>query len=444
MTPFYDPFNTAFPEAKQPYPDSYWSSQTQTTTYAQVETQLHTDVAIIGGGYTGLSAAYHLSQNNVDNLVIEANEIGWGASGRNAGFVIPGTGRLSLLQIRDKWGESTSVLANHEFQQAINTTKQLIDTGNIECDMTQGGYLRVAHKPNFLPAFKQQLALQQGLYASTGVFKSGQQIQQGLMNNEHAYGGIYYGDCFGVNPLKLAHGYARLARKAGSRLYTHSPVIQWQQGNNKHLLHTPAGTISCNKVIIATNGYTGTGMHSLLKQRHFPVLSSIIVTRKLTDHERLALGLKPGLLVMDTRALKYYYRLLPDGRLLFGGRGAIKGKDANKAQYARQLLDALKTSFPVLSQITTEYFWSGWVSVAIDDYPRLWADQERSIFYAMGYCGSGLSFATLAGKRLAQKIIGTEPLPALPYYQSELKTFPLAAFRRMGLSIYYKWAKLRG
>jgi glycine/D-amino acid oxidase-like deaminating enzyme len=330
-----------------------------------------------------------------------------------------------------------------EFHQGLETVSQLIDAGKIECDISRGGYLKVAHTQALAVKMQEQAVIQQTDFSDKVEFCDAERIKQQFMCNPQAFAGMYYPDYFSLNPLKLAQGYARLATDSGVQVYPNSPVIDWSEEGGKQRLSTPQGSVVCDKVIIATNGYTGKKQHALIKDRHFPVLSSVIVTRPLSNQERELIGMQAGLMVMDTRPMKYYYRLLPDGRLLFGGRGAIQGKDADKKVYAEGLLKALLATFPQLEQLTVKYFWSGWVSVSYDDYPRIFANQDHSVLYAMGYCGSGLSFSTQAGKRLAEKLAGKQTLPALPYGQSPLPKFPMAPMRRLGLSLYYKWAQLK-
>jgi glycine/D-amino acid oxidase-like deaminating enzyme len=440
----YDPIIETHPQPGQGHPNSYWARDVTLGENQSLETDTEAEVVIIGAGYTGLSAAYHLAkEHKVQATVIDANDIGWGCSGRNAGFVLPGTGRLSLLQIREKWGHDISQHMYHEFQDAIDTVTHLMQEGNIECDFLQGGYLRVAHKKELAEDMLRNVDRLQELFSQNVEYKSAEQIGEQFMQNERAFGAMYYPNGFALNPLKLVQGYAKLATQNAVKIHSNSPLIEWRKNNDKHHLLTPKGSITCKKVIIATNGYTGTRLHPSLKNRHFPVLSSIIVTRKLNQAELDALKLKIGLMVMDTRALKYYYRLLPDGRLLFGGRGAIRGKDANQQCYSKHLLTALIDTFPQLGNITLDYFWSGWVSVSYDDYPRIWGNEDDSVYYAMGYCGSGVSFATQAGKRLAQKVT-KQTLPNIPIMQSSLSQFPFAPFRRVGLSLYYRWTKFKG
>jgi glycine/D-amino acid oxidase-like deaminating enzyme len=145
---------------------------------------------------------------------------------------------------------------------------------------------------------------------------------------------------------------------------------------------------------------------------------------------------------MDTRALKYYYRKLPDNRILFGGRGAITGKSAEDPYYAARLLAVLKTSFPALNNLNYSYAWSGWICMALDDLPHLHQNKDQSVFYGMGYCGSGVSFSVQMGKRLAQKVAG-KSVPNLPLYQKALPKFPLAPLRRVGQWGYFHYGQIK-
>jgi glycine/D-amino acid oxidase-like deaminating enzyme len=440
----YDPLKEPYPKPWQGHPKSYWADDSQSIKRPVLQQEIHSEVVIIGAGYTGLSAAYHLAKNyNIKATVIEANEVGWGCSGRNAGFVLPSSGRISLMQLRKKWGFDVSQCIFTEFHQGVATVEQLISSGNIECDVIRGGYLKVAHTQALADKMERQVYAQQKTFFDDVEFCNAARISEKLMLSSQAFGAMYYADYFSLNPLKLVQGYARLAEEHGAQIYCNSPLIDWRQEQKKHRLLTLEGSIVCDKVIIATNGYTGKKQHPLIKNRHFPVLSSIIVTRPLSAKELEGIGMKAGLMVMDTRALKYYYRLLPDGRLLFGGRGAIKGENAGQQVYSQNLLKALIATFPQLSNVSLAYFWSGWVSVSYDDYPRIWGNEENNVLYAMGYCGSGLSFASQAGKRLAQKLASDKALSTIPFVQSPLTKFPMASMRRIGLSLYYKWANLK-
>ncbi|MCJ8321479.1 MAG: FAD-binding oxidoreductase [Colwellia sp.] len=451
----YDPLRHNSPGCGEKYPDSYWASvsgidasvnsavsSTSSGDDGQVTQDLEVDVVIIGAGYTGLSTALHLAkEHGIKAHVLEANQTAWGCSGRNAGFILKSSGRKAYSTMQKQWGEEVMRGVYHEMCEGVETVKNLIAQG-IDCDQQAAGFIKVAHKPGMLKELIAQAKLQQTMFGYDVQILTEQDVRQQYMDDHNAYGAIRYQDGFGLNPLKLALGYQRLAREAGAKIHTSSPVIDWREESGKQILTTPKGEVKAQKVVIATNGYTPKGFHGLVKNRTLPVLSQIIVTQPLTDEQIAACNFLTSNVVMDTRALKYYYRKLPDNRILFGGRGAITGKGAEDPYFANRLLEVLKTSFPPLANIKYDYAWSGWICMALDDLPHIFQNEKNTIFYSMGYCGSGVSFSAQAGKRLAQKVAG-KSVPNLPLYQKELPKFPFAPLRRVGQWGYFHYGKIK-
>ncbi|MEO3866146.1 NAD(P)/FAD-dependent oxidoreductase [Rheinheimera fenheensis] len=441
----YDPLVDSNIGVAAPYPASYWATtevvNRHATPYSKLSTDIDTDVVVIGGGYTGLSCAYQLANKfSREVTLLEANQIGWGCSGRNAGFVLRGTGRLGLAQLSEKFGLDIAQGFHQEYSAALALVEQMIDAGSIDCQRQQAGYLKVAHKPSLVDSLQQQADYLQRQFGYQTEFLSAQALNERYMQNSQAYGALRFEDCYGINPLALALGYARMATGAGAKLYSATPALSWQRSSSGgFVLRTPEAAVRCKQLVLATNGYTPNRFYPALNGACLPVLSSIIVTSPLTEQQVAQSGLWHNQLVMDTRALKYYYRKLPDNRILFGGRSAVYGKDAEKPVYPRRLEQALTNCFPMLEGISADYHWSGWVAVSIDDLPRV-CQAEPDLFYAAGYCGSGLSFSTQAGKRLAQLCMG-QALPALPLYQGPLKPFPLPSLRRLGQQAYYQWGR---
>ncbi len=441
----YDPLHDLSPGQGQPYPDSYWAAHSGPAPAddGALTQDCSVDVAIIGAGYTGLSAAYHLAtEHGVNALVLEANQTAWGCSGRNAGFVLKSSGRKPYAQMQKQWGEAVMRGVYQEFNAGLDRVRQLISLG-IDCDQQEPGYLRMAHKPSMVPALQAQARLLQQTFGAEVELLSRSEVHQQYVADQQSFGALRFADAFGVNPLKLAWGYQQLARSAGAIIHTASPVQQWQTDGRTQVLHTPQAVVRARKVILATNGYTPKQLHPGVQSRTLPVLSQIIVTEPLSAAQLAACNLLTSQVVMDTRALKYYYRKLPDNRILFGGRGAITGRDAENPFYAERLLEVLKLSFPALHNLRYDYQWSGWICMSLDDIPHIYqADAHADVVYSMGYCGSGLSFSVQAGKRLADKVMGLAQ-PDLPLFQSALPKFPLAPLRRVGQWGYFHYGKLK-
>ncbi|MBY5992232.1 NAD(P)/FAD-dependent oxidoreductase [Ferrimonas balearica] len=435
----YDPLHQRHPGQGEPYPDSYWAQTVPPLTLPTLSESLDVEVAIVGGGYTGLSTALHLARLGVGVALLEANQLAWGCSGRNAGFVLTGTGRLGLAQLQKRFGEAQGRAVFAEYQAAVTTVAQLIEEGEIDCEAQAPGYYKVAHSARWVAPLQAQATL---LREQAGVpvrWLAPDELAASHLGHQGAHGALRFDDNFGVNPLKLAQGYARLAQARGARLFGATPVVAIESAGRRHRLITPGGQVTARHLVLAGGGYTPKGLHPVVEGRQLPVLSSVIVTQPFSNAELAAAGLHTTSVVMDTRALKYYYRRLPDGRVLFGGRGAISGKHADKAVFRLRLLAALKQAYPGLPAPRIDYAWSGWISVALDDLPRV--HSEDNLHYALGYCGSGVAFSAQAGKRLAERIIGLEEA-ALPLYQGPLPRFPLAPLRRLGQWGYYHYGRL--
>jgi len=447
----YDPLKHTSPGQGEPYPASYWADCSGVAPVDQgpINSDIKVDVAIIGGGYTGLSCALHLAeQHGIKSHILEANQTAWGCSGRNAGFILKSTGRKPYSSMIKQWGREVAHGIYNEVCEGVESVNQLVTQINqqtdINCEPQSKGYLRVAHKPSMLKELREQSRLLETEFNYKAEILTQDQIKTDYFDSKNAFGAIRFEDGYGINPLKLAWGYQLLAQQAGVSIHTGSPVTHWEKSQNcQQILTTPNGTVTADKVVIATNGYTPQGFHPAVDNRTLPVLSQIIVTEPLSDAQLKETNFLTDNVVMDTRALKYYFRKLPDNRILFGGRGAISGKDADDPYFANRLLKVLRENFPPLNKINIDYSWSGWISISLDDLPHICqADEQGNVFYSMGYCGNGVSFAVQAGKRLAQKVAGVE-VPNLPFYSKQLSEFPFAKFRRVGQWGYFHYGKVK-
>ena len=439
----YDPLKSRGVSPFDPQPNSYWHHTHTCRKFESLKQNISTDYLIIGGGYTGLSAAITFAEADKNTTVIDANTIGFGCAGRNGGFVLSGSGRLSLSAIEEKWDQKTAKGMQAEFDGAVALLKQRINKYDMQVDWCEGAYYKLAHSKKSATMLHHAAQKQAADYGVKSTCLSQADIQDRFAI-AHTYGGVKVdGAC--LHPLKLIDEYARVAENFGAALYYNTPALEIEKTHNWFEVSTPNTIITAKHVVIASNAYTPKRFHEKVDNKQFPVQSSIFVTAPLSESQKNACGLTSPMSFMDTRMMKYYYRVLPDGRLLFGGRGAVSAKGSDSNSEKQRLYNAMAKSFPALKGIAMDYFWSGWVSVSFDDMPRIFADTQSTnkLGYAMGYCGSGVSFAAFAGMRLAQRMMGQENFDTtLPLYSSPLPSFPFPAFRRLALHGLYQWAKV--
>lgn len=438
----YDPLVSAHPPTTDAHAASYWAATAGPP--PATDGPLHGDhvceVAIVGGGYTGLSAALHLGRDHgIAATVVEAGPAAWGCSGRNGSFARASGGRLGLAAAAKRYGLDTARALFAEMRRGLETVRGLIDDHAIACDRQADGVLKVAHRPRKVAEVRAEAAFLRGQLGYDARFLSAGDVMDRGHGDTEAHAAIAYPDGFAMHPLKLAHGYLAAARAHGARIHPGSPVTAWERtADNRHRLRLPHGSLTAKRLIVATNGYGGETVFPFLRARLMPALSGILVTAPLTADQEAACGFTTTDCIMDTRTLLHYYRRLPDGRVLFGGRGAISGKGAANPVHVRRLHAALARKFPALADVAIDHAWCGWVAITADHLPHVThLDIEAPTYVAAGYSGSGVSFATLAGKRLAQLIAGRLTRHPLAPVATPPPRFPLSPLRRAGQRMLY-------
>ncbi|MGH8829915.1 MAG: NAD(P)/FAD-dependent oxidoreductase [Polaromonas sp.] len=449
--PQYDPLVAPNPGHGRDYAPTYWvaTAGEPPEDDGPILQDTDADVVIVGSGFTGLATALFLArEHGIRATVLEANQNVWGCTSRNGGQGQNATGRLYRSQWIQRWGKETALKLDAEVREGFETFKSLV--AEVPCDPQPGGHLYIAHREKKMAFLRNEAKVMREVFGYDTHMLSAEEVQRRYVNDAESFGALHEPDGIGVHPLKLAHGYLRMARALGVKVHPASPVTSVETRNGVHYLKTPGGTVRARAVGFATGGYTSNGLHKSLNSKIMPILSNSLVTRPLTPAELAATNFLTTEVITDTRTLRFYYRKLPDNRVQIGSRSSITGADAPNPRHMEVLINGLHRKFPALRGIQIDYSWWGWVDVSHDMMPRITQpDPQEMVFYAMGYGGNGVSFSAHAGRRMAERIAGKRSsVFELPIYNSPLpypnvlnmvESRAFAPFRRFGQRFLYHW-----
>lgn len=396
------------------------------------------EVAIIGGGYTGLSAAYHLAKHhNIEARVAEAGHFGWGASGRNGGFCGIGGCSLSTKRQLKKYGQE-NVRAFYQAQvDAVELVRQIIQDEDIDAQIVGDAELEVAHSKKAFAVVKQNAEFQSRLLGLDADVVSAEQFRREYFDSTEQFGAGRLRPTFGLHPLRYLLGLARATENQGAILHRDSEILAWRKDGSEHVLSTRNGSLRSRYVIMATNGYMPEDINLAFRARPLPMISAIVVTRSLTGAELAAHHWRTITPAINSRKLMNYFRLLPDNRFLFGGRGSSSGSDAAADQTYDRTVAGFRQLWPEWSDVQIDYRWHGLVCFTRRQTPSIGrlAD-DPSVFFGFGFHGNGVNTATWTGKQIADWLAtssrddATAPV-SLPVMVRDLSgRFPLPALRR--------------
>ena len=356
--------------------------------------------------------------------MLERHTIGWGASSRNGGFVLAGF-KPDIEVLARKLGVAEARRLFELSRRAVEELEALIAAEGINCDYTRCGTVVLAARPGHMADLERSRRfLRDELGHETTLLRRAE--LGGEIGSTRYHGGLLDPLAGGLQPASLVHGLARAAAGVGARLVERVEVGGLERRGDGWLLATSSGQVIAREVLIATNGYTGPAVPAL-RRRVVPVGSYLIATPPLDP--ALAARLVPRRRVLsDTKNLLYYFRLSPDGRMIFGGRAAFTPTPV--AQSAEILARGMVEVFPELASVPVEYAWGGQVAFTVDQMPH--AGRLDGVHYALGYGGHGVAMATWLGARMGEALAGageiprlTAPFRAVPLYDGRPWFLPL-------------------
>lgn len=385
-------------QVAESYPADSWYTATARLLdpFPALDGDATADVAIVGGGYTGLSAALHLAERGVDVVLIEENRVGWGASGRNGGQIHSGQRRdvewleahLGIEHARRLWGLG---------EEAKALLRELISRHAMDCDL-RSGVFGVAHKQRYVEGEKRHVEKLRRDYGYQNISFVDRAALADALGTDAYFGGTLDSGGGHLHALNFALGIARAAARAGARVHEATAVKRLEQGG-KHVLVTPRGRVSADTVILAGNGYLD-GVEPDTEARVMPMNNFILTT------EPVGAGAPGGILkgreaASDSRFVIYYWRPTPDGRLLFGGGETYSRAFPSdiRAMVRRHMLNI----YPQFEDVRIDHAWGGTLAVTVNRLPYI-RKIRSGVYVGAGYSGQGVTIAPLAGKLLAEAL----------------------------------------
>ncbi|MEM0934821.1 MAG: FAD-binding oxidoreductase [Pseudomonadota bacterium] len=412
-----------------PQRENFWRMTASPPSVPALEGDATCEVAVIGAGFTGLSAALRLAEAGTDVAVLDAHGPGWGASGRNGGFCCLGGAALGDGALAKRYGRSAADAYLAAERAAIDTVAEALDTHGIDADRHSEGETLLAHSPErwaTMAEYAEDTRARHGVEAR--LIPREALAQEGMASPEF-HGALHVPIGFAVNPMKYVLGLSRAARRAGARIYGESAVTKIGQTGAGLRLHTALGRLTAKKLILATNGYSSENLPPWMRGRYLPTQSNILVTRPLTEEEKRAQGWTSHQMCYDTRYHLHYFRLMPDNRLLFGVRGRVRSSREVWAATKAQARADFERMFPAWRHVETPHFWQGLLCLSRKLAPYVGPVPDMpGAFAAFAYHGNGVAMGSHAGRLVADLALGRGAVPDV--LAAPPGRFPLGRQRR--------------
>ena len=404
--------------------------------YPRLEGRMEADIAIVGGGLTGISAALTLAESGISAVVLEAGRIGAGGSGRNGGHLCQGW-PTDFEKISRQLDAADADIAWQAGMDAVELVTRRIAKYTISCDLTFG-YLHAAlHRRQMdeLDAMKAEWEARG--YEHFTRLGDPASLADHIGSNAYV-GALHDTGCGHLQPLKYLHGLARAARLQGAQIFEGAAVRKILRGPRKTLLVEGGGSVNAQAVMLCGNAYLADVGLPEMKRRLAPVTSSILATKPLS--ENLVRQLLPtGAAVADCNTALNYYRIDGRNRMIFGGRASYSNVDFGRVEpdLRRRMVDV----FPLLAQAETDQVWSGRIGITVNRVPQF-GRTDDDIYFVQGFSGHGVALSGQAGTILANAVMGdASQLDVMRRLRH--MPFPGGPLRTPALALGMAWYKLR-
>ncbi|HEY7521247.1 MAG TPA: FAD-binding oxidoreductase [Methylomirabilota bacterium] len=382
----------------------YWWEAAPPSTAALPALPDRADVAVVGAGYCGLSAALELRRHGIGVVVVDAARIGHAASSLNGGMVA-GNLKLGHAELARAFGAERATAMLEESARCLPFLEQLLAREGIDCAYRRSGRFVGAHCPSAYASLESRVDVTKKL-TGADAWLVPRERQREEIDTAHYHGGMVAEASGGLHPARYHRGLADVARTAGAVIVEETPVEAIARRAGGFTLRTSRGALEAREVLVATNGYTGPAT-PWLRRRLIPLNSYIIATEPLPPETTRRL-IPRGRMIVDTNRVLSYYRLSPDGtRILYGGRASFRRATARQAAPA---LHAMMLSvWPELAHTRITHAWTGFVAFTFDHVPHMGV--HEGVHYAAGCQGSGVGMATYLGYQTALKLAGKVTTP---------------------------------
>lgn len=396
------------------------------------------DVVVIGSGFTGLNAALQTMRGGRSTVVLDAEDAGWGCSTRNGGQISTSV-KPDFDELSTRYGSDQAFRLHKEGHDALAWLGKFIKDENIDCDFDVPGRFHAAHNPAQFANLATRIERQpEGLETEAYLVERSDQREE--LGTDAYFGGMVFPRHAALHPARYHRGLLTRVLGAGGTVVCHCPAIGIERAGPAFLVQTPRGQVRAGDVVVATNGYTG-ALTPWLRRRVIPIGSYMIATEPI-EPDLMDRLMPKNRIVGDTRKLVYYYRASPDRRrILFGGR--VSHNETDPVRTSPILHADLVQIFPELAQVRISHSWMGFVAYTFDTLAHI--GKHEGIYYAMGYCGSGVSMASYLGMRLGQKVLGISEAHTA-FDDVNFQTRPLYSGNPWFLSTmvgYYRWRDRR-